>query len=83
MLKSAGTNLPLRKISRFQFRLESGIRCSMSTVYKSVYTSILSLEDGLEEMVDDFSGGKILYGGLRILDPNSNLPKVVFINWVS
>ena len=40
-------------------------------------------EDGLEEMVDDFNGGKILYGGLRILDPNSKLPKVVFINWVS
>jgi len=36
----------------------------------------------LEEMVDDFNGGKIQYGGLRVIDPNTNLPKIVFINWV-
>ena len=47
-----------------------------------INTTFSLLEDGLEEMVDDFNGGKILYGGLRITDPNSNLPKVVFINWV-
>lgn len=38
-------------------------------------------EDGLDEMVDDLSSGKILYAGIRILDPNTNLPKIVFINW--
>ncbi|XP_012559945.2 drebrin-like protein B isoform X1 [Hydra vulgaris] len=38
-------------------------------------------EDGLEELVDDLSGGKILYAGLRVIDPNTNLPKIVFINW--
>lgn len=38
-------------------------------------------EDGIEEMVDDLNGGKILYAGLRVIDPNTNLPKIVFINW--
>jgi len=38
-------------------------------------------EDGIEEMVDDLNGGKIQYVGLRIIDPNTSLPKIVFINW--
>lgn len=33
-------------------------------------------------MIDDFNGGKIQYGGARVIDPNTNLPKIVFINWV-
>ena len=40
-------------------------------------------EDGIEEMVDDLNDGKILYAGLRVIDPNTNLPKIVFINWVN
>eukprot|EP00794_Sanderia_malayensis_P005307 gene5307-5976_t len=38
-------------------------------------------EDGFEEMIDDLSGGKILYAGCRVNDPNTNLPKIVFVNW--
>ena len=34
-------------------------------------------------MVDDLSGGKILYAGVRVMDPNTDLPKIVFVNWVS
>ena len=33
-------------------------------------------------MVDDLSGGKILYAGVRVMDPNTDLPKIVFVNWV-
>ena len=42
----------------------------------------MTLEDGIAEMIDDFNGGKIQYGGVRVTDPNTNLPKIVFINWV-
>ena len=34
-------------------------------------------------MVDDLNDGKILYAGLRVIDPNTNLPKIVFIHWVN
>ena len=34
-------------------------------------------------MVDEFSGGKIMYAVCRVNDPNTNLPKMVFVNWVS
>ena len=43
---------------------------------------IFSLEDGFEEMVDDLNGGKIMYAVCRVIDPNTNLPKIVFVNWV-
>ena len=46
-------------------------------------SSIYFLDGGIEEMVDDLSGGKILYAGVRVTDPNTSLPKTVFINWVS
>ena len=42
----------------------------------------MTIEDGIAEMIDDFNGGKIQYGGVRVTDPNTNLPKIVFINWV-
>jgi len=38
-------------------------------------------EDGLEEMVDSLSGSKIMYAYCRVKDPNTGLPKFVFINW--
>lgn len=52
--------------------------------YSGQYTDLKIVgqgEDGIEEMVDDLSGGKILYAGVRVTDPNTNLPKIVFINW--
>ncbi|XP_071793501.1 drebrin-like protein B [Asterias amurensis] len=38
-------------------------------------------EDGLEEMVEELSGSKIMYAYCRVVDPNTNLPKFVLINW--
>jgi hypothetical protein len=39
--------------------------------------------DGVDEMVQELSGGKIMYGFCRVVDPNSNLAKFAIINWVS
>lgn len=41
------------------------------------------VEDGIEEMADTMNCAKIQYCFLRVIDPNSNLPKNVLINWVS
>ncbi|XP_066277675.1 drebrin-like protein isoform X11 [Branchiostoma lanceolatum] len=38
-------------------------------------------DGGLEELVDDFSSGKVMYAFCRVNDPNTNLPKNVLINW--
>ena len=43
----------------------------------------LSVDGGLEEMVDELSGGKVMYAFLRVTDPNTQLPKNVLVNWVS
>lgn len=43
---------------------------------------VLSTGDGgLEELQEDLSSGKILYAYVKIIDPNTKLPKFVFINW--
>lgn len=39
-------------------------------------------EDGIEEMADTMNCAKIQYCFLRVIDPNSNLPKNVLINWI-
>ena len=33
-------------------------------------------------MVDELSGGKVMYAYLRVIDPNTQLPKNVLIYWV-
>ena len=33
-------------------------------------------------MMDEMSGGKVLYAFLQVTDPNTQLPKNVLINWV-
>ena len=33
-------------------------------------------------MVEELNGGKIMYAVCRVQDPNTNLPKIVFVNWV-
>uniref|UniRef100_A0A3B3ZG17 Uncharacterized protein n=1 Tax=Periophthalmus magnuspinnatus TaxID=409849 RepID=A0A3B3ZG17_9GOBI len=38
-------------------------------------------DGGLEEMVEEFNSGKIMYAFCRVEDPNSGLPKYVLINW--
>ena len=47
-----------------------------------VCVSVLT-DGGIEEMVDELSGGKVMYGYLRVTDPNTQLPKNVLVNWVS
>jgi hypothetical protein len=41
------------------------------------------IDGGIEEMTEDLNSGKIMYAYLKVIDPNSNLPKFVFINWVT
>ena len=40
-------------------------------------------DGGIEELGEEFSGSKIQYGWFKVTDPNTNLPKLVLINWVS
>lgn len=57
----------------------------MSLLVRSLafLTSCCSVVDGgLDELVDELNSGKILYAGLKVVDPNTNLPKYVLINWV-
>lgn len=42
----------------------------------------LSIDGGLEEMVEELSSGKVMYAFCRVQDPNSGLPKYVLVNWV-
>ncbi|CAD5123369.1 DgyrCDS11726 [Dimorphilus gyrociliatus] len=48
-------------------------------------TSILKVDasgsGGFEEMAEDLNSGRIQYVYIRVQDPNSDLPKFVFINW--
>ncbi|XP_036451614.1 drebrin-like a isoform X2 [Colossoma macropomum] len=36
---------------------------------------------GLDEMVQEFNSGKVMYGFCRVLDPSSGVSKLVLINW--
>lgn len=38
-------------------------------------------DGGFEEMTEDLNSGRIQYVYIRVQDPNSDLPKFVFINW--
>ncbi len=42
-----------------------------------------STEGDLEEMVEELSGGKVMYGFIQVTDPNTQLLKNVLVNWVS
>ncbi|CDZ97972.1 Drebrins and related actin binding proteins [Phaffia rhodozyma] len=48
-------------------------------------TNDLKVQDsgsgGLEEVADEFRDGRIQYAFVRVVDPNSELPKFVQINW--
>lgn len=46
--------------------------------------SLTIMTDGdIEEMVDELSGGKMMYAFIRVKDPNTELYKNVLVNWVS
>ncbi|KAI8885354.1 hypothetical protein K501DRAFT_331963 [Backusella circina FSU 941] len=38
-------------------------------------------DGGLEELNDEFSDGKVQFAYARVIDPNTELPKFVFIGW--
>jgi len=38
-------------------------------------------DGGIEELSEDLSSGKMMYGYCRVTDPNSALPKYVLIHW--
>ncbi|XP_037402975.1 drebrin-like a isoform X1 [Pygocentrus nattereri] len=38
-------------------------------------------DGGLEEMVQEFNSGKVMYGFCRVLDPSSGVSKLILINW--
>ena len=43
---------------------------------------VCGADGGIEELTEDLSAGKILYAYVKVIDPNTSLPKFVFINWV-
>ena len=42
----------------------------------------LSTDGDIEEVVEELSGGQVMYAFIRVIDPNTQLPKYVLINWV-
>lgn len=40
-------------------------------------------DGGIEELVENLNPGVIGYAFVRVTDPNSNLPRFVFVSWVS
>ncbi len=45
--------------------------------------TLCCVTDGdLEELVDEMNSGKVLYALIKIKDPNTELLKNVWINWV-
>lgn len=38
-------------------------------------------EDGIEELKEDLSASKIMYGFIKVEDPKTSLPKYVFLHW--
>ncbi|CAO3642663.1 unnamed protein product [Cunninghamella echinulata] len=43
--------------------------------------NIIKKDGGLEELYDEFNDGKVQYALARVIDPNSQLPKIVFVGW--
>lgn len=41
-----------------------------------------TIDGGLEELNDEFSDGKVQFAYAKVIDPNTELPKFVFIGWV-
>lgn len=64
--------------------VETGGVCFSYQVLVTVHAilRVPCLDGGLDEIVDEMSGGKVLYAFLRVTDPNTQLPKNVLVNWV-
>ena len=44
--------------------------------------SLPPLDGDIDEAAEELSGGQIMYAFIRVIDPNTQLPKYVLINWV-
>ena len=40
------------------------------------------LDGDIDEAAEELSGGQIMYAFIRVIDPNTQLPKYVLVNWV-
>ena len=40
------------------------------------------LDGDIDEAAEELSGGQIMYAFIRVIDPNTQLPKHVLVNWV-
>lgn len=40
------------------------------------------LDGDIEEAVEELNGAYVMYAFIRVIDPNTQLPKFVLINWV-
>ena len=54
-------------------------------VHTSIYVDcVFFSKDGeIDELVDEMNSGRVLYALIRVKDPNTQLLKNVWINWVS
>lgn len=41
-----------------------------------------NVEGELEELIEDFSEGRVQFAFVKVKDPNSGLPKYALIGWV-
>merc|ERR1712079_809955 len=49
---------------------------------KTYELKVAETGDGdIEELQDELNDGKMQYAVIKVLDPNTNLPKIVWINW--
>lgn len=53
------------------------------TMVNLVFFFFLLIDGGLEELNDEFSDGKVQFAYAKVIDPNTELPKFVFVGWVS
>ena len=48
-----------------------------------LFGGLRSIAEGeLQDLIDDFSDGKIQFAFVKVRDPNTTLPKSVLIAWV-
>lgn len=74
------------------FQLFNPCYLFISVMYRALYGYANNTNDlkliskgpgGLDELADQFDESKILYAFARVIDPNTELTKFIFINWVS
>ncbi len=61
--------------------LESFLMSNLLLI-EALFFWTMTLAGGLDELVEEFDDGKIQYAFVRVIDPNTELPKFVLIGWV-